>query len=196
MLPISSNLLENPHNYFSTVKGFILSPVENFANLVHFECTNPDLNDFFHNESSLYKKELLAETYTLKHKNEKKIIALVSLSNDSIRLETNKQKRKIPNSKRKSFFPSILISRLGVDKNFANNNIGSYLLSMIKEIFILNNRTGCRFITVDAYNRKEDEGKVVNFYKKNNFEILREKDLIENKKTIRMYFDLIEYIKV
>ena len=55
---------------------------------------------------------------------------------------------------------------------------------MAKKFFLEDNRTGCRFMTVDAYNND----RVIKFYKKNGFQFLSNKDT--NKKTRIMYFDL------
>ncbi|SLM30375.1 hypothetical protein MTBBW1_2200029 [Desulfamplus magnetovallimortis] len=52
------------------------------------------------------------------------------------------------------------------------------------QLFLLDNRTGCRLITVDAYN----DSKVLKFYQKNDFSLFSEKD--KNKKTRAMFFDL------
>ena len=58
---------------------------------------------------------------------------------------------------------------------------------MSKEFFRTNNRTGCRFITVDAYN---DEA-TLNFYKKNGFDFLWNAD--KNDNTRIMFFDLMRF---
>jgi len=51
-------------------------------------------------------------------------------------------------------------------------------------MFLRDNRTGCRFMTVDAYNNPQ----VINFYQKNGFAFLSEAD--QKKETRSMYFDL------
>ena len=56
------------------------------------------------------------------------------------------------------------------------------LLDFIKYFFIENNKTGCRFLTVDAYNN------VIRFYRNNNFKHLKEQE--EDKITSSLYFDL------
>lgn len=61
-------------------------------------------------------------------------------------------------------------------------NIGSFLLYFIKNFFIVNNKTGCRFITVDAYLD------AIPFYIKNGFVPLNEDDT--DDRTRLLYFDL------
>ncbi|MEA3416657.1 MAG: hypothetical protein U9R02_10985 [Thermodesulfobacteriota bacterium] len=63
---------------------------------------------------------------------------------------------------------------------------GGCFVGMVKRLFITRNRTGCRFLTVDAYNN--DDQKAIKFYQKNGFQHFSEKD--KNKKTRAMFFDL------
>ncbi|MCK5591457.1 MAG: hypothetical protein KAI72_05830 [Candidatus Pacebacteria bacterium] len=58
---------------------------------------------------------------------------------------------------------------------------------MVKEMFLSDNRTGCRFITVDAYIKS------TGFYQKNEFEFYHSSD--DDKNTRIMFFDLIKYEK-
>ena len=68
-------------------------------------------------------------------------------------------------------------------KIFHRMGIGSYLIWALKMLFLTDNRTGCRFITVDAYNKSA----VTEFYEKNDFEFLTEDD--KKEKTRSMYSD-------
>jgi len=54
----------------------------------------------------------------------------------------------------------------------------------LKALFTTDNRTGCRFLTIDAYNRKE----VLRFYKKNEFDFLHDED--KEEPTRIMFYDL------
>lgn len=60
-------------------------------------------------------------------------------------------------------------------------------MSAIKYDFIHGNKTGCRFIVVDAYNKPE----VIGFYSKNAFDFLTLEN--ENDKTRLMFFDLFSF---
>jgi GNAT superfamily N-acetyltransferase len=77
------------------------------------------------------------------------------------------------------------IGRLAICKEYKGNKIGTAILDYIKAWFVDNNRTGCKFITVDAYNQS------LKFYEKNEFKYLTEED--KNKDTRLMYFDLSPY---
>jgi len=136
------------------------------------------------------------------------IVCAFTIANDSIKTfnippsRKNKISRPIPNAKRRKNYPAVLIGRLGVNVAFKNRNIGTEAMSFIKSWFIEpNNKTGCRFVLVDAYN----DDIPLKFYKKNGFvEIFSSEDEersfleisgTEKLNTRLLYFDLIEIKK-
>jgi GNAT superfamily N-acetyltransferase len=174
-----------------------------------FDCGDDDLNGFFHDDAWDYKCQLLAETYlcypTESYKNDSlRPIAYVSLCNDCIQVtKTQRQtelkpfyrtaiQKRLPHKKRfLHSFPAVKIARLGVQKEYCRGGIGTHLLNMIKALFLTNNRTGCRFITVDAYNQPG----TVTFYKdKNKFQFLSDKDRDEDTRI--MWFDLSTFTSI
>ncbi|RFS16948.1 GNAT family N-acetyltransferase [Emticicia sp. C21] len=172
------------------LKNFKLIRLSEDHVLKPFNCGNVDLNDFFLNDSKAYQKQLLAVTYIIESDDE--TVAFFSLLNDKIVFETAKDGRKnfwnllnrsIPNSKRTySGYPAMKIGRLGVSSNFQGRDIGTLIIDYLKDLFITNNRTGCKFITVDAYKQS------LNFYIRNGFQFLTDKD--EDDETRLMYFNL------
>jgi ribosomal protein S18 acetylase RimI-like enzyme len=84
-------------------------------------------------------------------------------------------------------YPAVKIGRLGVLKKYQCQDIGTSLVNMTKDMFLTNNRTGCRFLTVDATNKEP----VIKFYKKNGFDFLWEED--RDKATRIMFFDLMRH---
>lgn len=63
-----------------------------------FDCDNPDLNDFFHNDSLKYHDELLGKTYCFTlDENPEIIVCAFTISNDSIKtfLLPNARKKKL-----------------------------------------------------------------------------------------------------
>ena len=172
--------------------NWVLTKIIDFKVFSGFDCENDDLNDFILNDAAPHKMELLAETYAFKLKDEGGRIsvplAFVSLLNDSIKLQTNRQKRPIPNSMRTyPGLPAVKIGRLGVHADYHRGGIGTRLLNCIKVLFTTNNRTGCRFLTVDAYN----EECTLDFYGKNEFMFLYNQDA--EKQTRIMYYDLKKF---
>lgn len=155
-----------------------------------FACIDIDLNDFFVNDALNYTKQLLAVTYILE--TEIDTVAYFSLLNDKISVKDQRRSwrdrfnKKFPHRKRINNYPATKIGRLAVSINYANCGIGSQILEFIKTLFTNNNRTGCRFITVDAYRA------ALPFYEKNGFKYLTENDQSED--TRLMYYDLKKFI--
>ena len=152
-----------------------------------FNCGDDDLNDFLLHDALPYQSELLTVTYLFSDK-EDKPLAFFSVSNDALKDQDfekwNNISRKIPNRKRRKDYPAVKIARLGVDTSLHGKKLGTQIIHFIKNWFAHDNKTGCRFLLVDAYNKPETVG----FYESNGFALLTEKD--ETKRTRLMYFDL------
>ena len=141
-----------------------------------FSCGNPDLDDFFKNDAVKYSDELMGKTYSwITETKPYKIVALVTLANDSIKnsflgkTSRNRLNRPISNPKRGRSYPATLIGRLGVNSEFQDSHIGSQVIEFLKDWFSDDeNKTGCRFLVVDAYNNE----KTLHFYSKNGFKFL------------------------
>ena len=155
-----------------------------------FDCNDEDLNDFILNEACLYRNALLSVTYVVEDKTTHDILAYFSLANDKISIsdfesktEFNRfRKHKFVNKKRLRSYPAIKIGRLAISQKAQHQSIGTYLLEFIEDYFIIDNKSGCRFVTVDAY------VDAIPFYIKNNYQFLNNDD--EDKRTRVMYFDL------
>lgn len=81
--------------------------------------------------------------------------------------------KEIPNPKRRSLYPAVLVGQLGINHPFQGKYIGNEALDFIKAWFIdPMNKTGCRYIIVDAINHP----KVIDFYKRNGFSLLFDTD--------------------
>ena len=151
-----------------------------------FDCGDGDLNEYFHKDVILYRKLLLTESYYLHLTKQPEIaMALVDFCNDTINLEKIKGKIEVPQGKPQRYWPAVKVTRLGVTKDLQRQNVGTKILNMVKEIFITDNRTGCRFVTVDAL---KDKG-IINFYQNAGFEIYPSKDK-GNIRTVLLYYDL------
>ncbi|MCF0069342.1 GNAT family N-acetyltransferase [Dyadobacter sp. CY261] len=114
------------------------------------------------------------------------IVGFFCVSNDRIcKGDTDKWRKikdSVPYPKRRNSYPAVKIGRLAIDKKFQRGGFGNRMLEYIKYLFLKNNKTGCRFLLVDAYLQS------VNFYSKNGFvELSNDKS---DKDTKLMYFDL------
>ncbi len=156
-----------------------------------FDCADADLNEFFLKDSIESCRQLLAVTYAVEQNGE--LVAFFSVSNDAIKKEAfprsafKRATSFIPHCKRYSSIPAVKIGRLAITKNKQSNGIGSEILNFMKGWFTEGNKTGCRFIIVDAHNKP----KTIKFYDKNGFSFLSSKD--EKDATRLMYFDLSRF---
>ena len=90
------------------------------------------------------------------------------------------------NSKRRKHYPALKIGRLAVDSRYEGMGLGERILKSICMMFRHGNRTGCRFLTVDAL------ASATGFYEaKGNFRFFTEKD--KDDDTRLMYFDLKDF---
>ena len=138
---------------------------EKLAACKPFSCGEGDLDEFFAKDCLVNQRKLLGKTYLFCLKSQPDtIVTAFSLSNDSIRL-TNR----IADEDKEQFlddtdlrdktlkrFPAVLIGRLGTSKDFAGQGYGTAIMDFIKVLFRTNNRTGCRFLIVDALNRQTE----------------------------------------
>ena len=127
-----------------------------------FDCGIADLNGFLLESSSFkpnatfHDSELLAVTYILEDIETKSILAYFSLLHDKIDREIidsniwNRFSRVIPNPKRRSSYTSLKIGRLAVDISMRHAGFGTKIIHYIENLYLIDRKAGCRFITVDA----------------------------------------------
>lgn len=159
-----------------------------------FDCGDADLNEFLLKDAKAHLTQLLAVTYLVRGE-AGNVAAFFSLSNDRLTCDPtgdgktvwNRLQRQIPNDKRRRTYPAVKIGRLGVHVELQKSGLGRQVLDYLKMLFVTNNRTGCRFIIVDAYNAPA----VVAFYQRNHFRFLSSAD--EGADTRQMYFDLMPF---
>lgn len=159
-----------------------------------FSCGDEDLDDFIINDAPLYRDALLAVTYIIERNSDKEVVGYFSLANDRIAIkdfpsnnEFNKFRRhRFVNEKRLTNYPSVKLCRFALSHTAKGKHIGSILLDFMKRYFVADNKTGCRFLTVDAYHTAEP------FYLKNGFLYLNSGDV--EKPTRLMFYDLINLV--
>lgn len=190
------------------------------SSLLPFDCGNADLTDYFLTSAKLDMQKLLSVTYYLE--SEGRTVLFFTLSNDKIaEIEQKKSgetlfsksffkkiKDKFGRPKHRSDYPAVKIGRFGVNRAYrhTDSHWGSRTLDFIKYWMITENKTGCCFITVDAY------ATAVGFYMKNGFRFLGEKErkgyenwenahpdfrareFIDDNPTFAMYFNLLSLI--
>ena len=175
-----------------------------------FTCKDEDITEFFTQDYADYAYQLLGKSYCFVNPDTSEIVCAFTVANSSVKVDSlpsnlrNKLNRKIPNAKRRPQYPAVLVGQLAVSDLFSGHHVGDELLDFIKSWFIDPlNKTGCRYVIVDAVNHS----KVFEYYQRNGFKFLFSSDEeewtflhnkglepttpIEPMKTRLMYFDLI-----
>jgi len=176
------------------IENFLMFKLNSDTNLKPFKCSDDDLNGFLYDDALNFHNQKLATTYILE--NEDSTVAYFSLLNDKISV-TDLDRRKLkdlfnkrfPYRKRLNHYPAVKLGRLAVSEEFVNMGLGRDILRLIKTLFTTNNRTGCRFITVDAYSV------AFPFYEKNSFKFFSggDKDSEQGRSTRLMFYDLQDF---
>ena len=153
----------------------------------NFTCQkDKDIEQFFLNEYAEYAKQLLGKSYCFvkDEDGKRKIACAFTVANSSIKVDNlpnnkrNKLNRKIPHAKRRSQYPAVLVGQLAVFDEFKGLHIGDEVMDFIKAWFIDPlNKTGCRYIIVDAVNHE----KVIDYYNNNGFNFIFSSDQEEIK---------------
>jgi GNAT superfamily N-acetyltransferase len=158
--------------------------------ILPFDCGDTDLNGFLFDDAKNYANDLIAVTYIIQDKN--KTLAYFNYLNDKIShtdLDGSLSKFSerigaylpIGKGSHKSY-PAVKIGRLAVAKDSQIGGLGKMIIDYTKGNFTTNNKTGCKFITVDAYKKS------LGFYEKMGFKYLSSKD--KKSDTRLMYFNL------
>lgn len=183
------NVMEKTFEYFD---DYQIRRLQQGERIESFDCGDADLNDFIINEAHHYRNALIAVTYVYEHRVTNEIVGYFSLANDRVSITDFKDKtefnrfrrHRFVNEKRIRSYPAVKVCRLGVLQSMRSQGIGSVLLDFIKSYFLVDNKTGCRFVTVDAYPN------AVPFYEHNEFQPLRNDDEPEDMPTQLLFYDL------
>jgi len=176
---------------------FRISPVQDFSIFTGFSCladtdTDRDLEEFIRHDAARHSHDKIAITYTLQTDTENipdsEPLGFATLQNDAIVVESNGDLPGVCSEYPYRSYPAVKIGRFGIRIDLQGNTLGSLFLYMIKLLFTTNNRTGCRFVTVDARRDKRNKVDVRPFYEKNGFGILPCRP--RTSTSIPMYFDL------
>ena len=153
------------------------------AQCLPYSCSkDQQIDAFFHDEFPDYDYQMLGKTYCFVTSDRRQMVAAFTVANTSVRVDNmpkskrNKLNRKIPFSKQRSQYPAVLVAQLAVFDGFGGLNLGQEVLDFIKSWFIDPlNKTGCRYLVVDAVNKP----KVLQFYLDNGFDFIFSSDMEE-----------------
>ena len=183
----------------------VLGELIDTEDIQNFTCGDKDLDDFFSCDCFAYARQLLGKTYCWRLKaDRRRIVCAFTLANAGIRVSDlpNARRKKIetniPHVKALKDYPVVLVARLGVSTDFRSKHIGSDALQYIRFWFLdPYNKTGCRYVLVDAYNNPA----TLSFYEANGFATVFSTELQESEyrhlgdgvklNTRLMYYDLM-----
>lgn len=140
-------------------------------NVENFDCGNPVLNNFLKRESLFDSTKCVSRTKLVKLAiaEDAEIVGYFTLSFKNSRIEGNDD----------TFYPTIYLASLAIDKKYQNNGIGTKVLQyVIVKSANISGLTGCRCLLLDAVIEEID------FYKRNGFVAIN-----CNKTNKRIYHD-------
>ena len=140
----------------------------------------------------MYLKQKLGVTYLIEDANE--TIAYCTILNDKIERSSiassfwNKfNKKNIVNEKRRKSYPAIKIGCLATNEKYQGQGFARILVNFIKNHLLSDEQfSGCRFITVDAYNDRA----VIDSYLRMGFSFIQDTD--KDDVTRCMYLDIMK----
>lgn len=174
--------------------SFKLTPVEDFSIFAGFSCLKPqdtdrDLEEFIRDDAERHFRDKIAVTYCLIEESAPTTpIAFATLQNDAIIVEKDNPLPELGDSYHYPAYPAVKIGRLGVVLEMQGKQMGKLMLHLIKLLMLDANRTGCRFLTVDARKDRKNRENVIPFYAKCGFSVLSCR--ASTSKYTPMYFDL------
>jgi len=182
----------------SLIEGpYTIAPVEDFNIFTGFICSPPeakdrDLEDFLATDAYRHFVDRITVTYALASVDAPQTpLGFATLANDAIVIDRENPLPEVAGYPYTSF-PAVKIGRFGIALPLQKHGLGGLFIAMLKKLMCEANRTGCRFITVDAWRNKKAGVDVTPFYEKQGFALLpcRPKTSLY----VPMYFDLLSHI--
>jgi len=160
--------------------------------ITSFKSYEKELMDFLVEDALGNQEKKISVTHLWFSKSTNELVGYITLLTDTISLNpTLKNEFRTKGIDYKSL-PAIKIGRLCVDDKFLRKGIGSLMIqSVIYYIKKINEKCGCRFITVDAKRNPDKSKDSCHFYKKMGFEMLKER----KKGTTPMYKDVFKLVE-
>jgi GNAT superfamily N-acetyltransferase len=151
-----------------------------------------DLVDFLLEDALKNQEKKISKTYLWFLKSTNGLIGYITLLTDRINLDAPLKKEFREKDAHYKSLPALKIGRLCVDDRFLRKGIGRLMIQfIIYQVIKLNERCGCRFITLDAKRNPDKSKDSLHFYKKMGFEILKERE----KGATPMYKDVFKILE-
>ena len=173
---------------------WVLRPLAPDLQVSRFDCGDLEMNTYFRRKSKKYRRQLLVQSYhfcPIEYTGTEPIV-LVDLCNDVVCRKILPDMEVIPEKKRYlETFPAVKIARLGRNVKFRGLGASAHLFNALKMFFTRGNRTGCRFLTLDAYKER------VGLYESCGFiRTLIDDEQESQKQTVSMLLDLLPFSRL
>ncbi len=166
---------------------------EAHRNLINgFKSYERELVDFLVEDALDNQKKKISTTvlWFLRATNE--LIGYITLLTDKINLTPTLKNEFQEKGVLYKSLPALKVGRLCVDERFERRGIASLMIQFsIYQVKEISKRCGCRFLTLDAKRNSDKTKDSIHFYKKMEFELLKERE----KGTTPMYKDVFKIIQ-
>jgi len=132
--------------------------LSSISRLEGFDCTEADgtdplgLQEFIQREALVYQSERIGVTYLVLHG--KDVVAFITVSMNCLSVDELEKPEKIAEVSSRRY-PALLLGRLGVDKRFRDQNVGTYLcLWVIGLARRISQFVGCRYVALHTLPEK------------------------------------------
>lgn len=144
-------------------------------NIADFKSYEIELVKFLVEDALSNQKQKLSLTFLWFY--EKEIAGFITLLTDRINLEGSLRYRFLEKGVNYKTLPAIKIGRLCVHDNYLRRGLGTLMVAFAaqKANEINSKVAGCRFVTVDAKRDNNSGVNAIDFYKKINFHILKDR---------------------
>ena len=166
--------------------------------LKSFCCGCEEMDNYIRLNLSVCDENRYVSTYIIRHIYSNEIIAIFTLANDALIIQSNEDKEDVVTDNpiiasssyvdyflKQTSFPAVNIAHLAVSEMWQSRDVGTLILDFVINTYANFRVAGCQFITVDALNNP----RVMKFYiVKNGFTPLTICDMTSD--TRRLYIPL------
>ncbi len=177
------------------IEKLVVSHLETMDSL---ETYKPELKKFLMEDALDNQMKKISATYLWFKKGSNEFVGYITLLTDKLNLDSVLKTEMRKQLIRYKELPAIKIGRLCVDDKYQKMGIGSLMIKFA--IFIaseLNQRVGCRFMTLDAKRDSDPKKDPIHFYKgKLGFvELLQTEDDKKKNSCTPLYRDLLKILE-
>jgi ribosomal protein S18 acetylase RimI-like enzyme len=158
----------------------------------NFTCGKPNLDNFIKTDARDLHESRICHTYCIFHNDFKGLVGYITLSSDSIKLNSSEVMELGVNSEVTiSNIPAVLIGKFAINSELQGNGCGTAIMSLAVDMILAANPASARLAVVDAIN----ESRVIKFYEQCGFKrsIHSEKQAKSQgrQSTVKMFKDVL-----